>query len=64
MGPGIDAGWSPGMPGTMFDVPAGLPTDLWSIPDPLHRYQIIEVPESRQMPDPQNKQKVKKMMDF
>ena len=28
----------------MFDVPAGLPTDLWSIPDPLHRYQTIEVP--------------------
>ena len=49
------------MPGTMFDVPAGLPTDLWSIPDPLHRYQTSEVPESRQMLDPQNKQKVKKM---
>ena len=48
----------------MFDVPAGLPTDLWYIPDPLHRYQTIEVPESRQMPDPQIKQKVKKMMDF
>ena len=36
-------------------------TDLWSIPDPLHRYQTSEVPESRQMLDPQNKQKVKKM---
>ena len=35
----------------MFDVPAGLPTDLWSIPYPLHRYQTIEVPESRQKPE-------------
>ena len=46
LAPEIDAGWSLGMPGTTFDVPSGLPTDLWPISDPLHKHWISDMPDS------------------
>ena len=61
--PDIDVGWSPGMPGTMFDVQRPLPMGLRAIPDPLHRHWTTEVPQSRPEEHPRNKRKIRKMMD-